>query len=209
MTSQKPSPRGTKTSPSATVAADERTARMIRVDHAGEYGAVRIYQGQLAVLGKDMAKDPEAARAHAAITEMADKERRHLDAFDTIITARRVRPTALSPLWHAAGFALGAGTALLGAKAAMVCTTAVEEVIEEHYSGQLADLGGDDPELAAMVEEFRDDEIAHGAAARDFDAGGDAGAEGGAAGKAPGPYDALAGVIKAGSRLAIWLSTRI
>ncbi len=198
MTSHKPSP-------SATAAADERTARMIRVDHAGEYGAVRIYQGQLAVLGKDMAKDPVAARAHAAITDMADKERHHLDAFDTMITERRVRPTALSPLWHAAGFALGAGTALLGAKAAMVCTTAVEEVIEQHYAGQLADLGGDDPELAAMVEEFRDDEIAHGTAARDFDAS----ADDGAAAKAPGPYDALAGVIKAGSRLAIWLSTRI
>ncbi|MEE8515637.1 MAG: demethoxyubiquinone hydroxylase family protein [Alphaproteobacteria bacterium] len=198
MTSHKPSPPGT-------AAADERTARMIRVDHAGEYGAVRIYQGQLAVLGKDMARDPEAARAHAAITDMVDKERRHLEAFEDMITARRVRPTALSPLWHAAGFALGAGTALLGTKAAMVCTTAVEEVIEEHYAGQLADLGGDDPELAAMVEEFRDDEIAHGAVARDFDAGG----EDGAAAKAPGPYDALAGVIKAGSRLAIWLSTRI
>ncbi len=198
MTSHKPSP-------SATAAADERTARMIRVDHAGEHGAVRIYQGQLAILGKAIAKHPDAARAHAAITEMADKERRHLDAFDTMITARRVRPTALSPLWHAAGFALGAGTALLGAKAAMVCTTAVEEVIEEHYSSQLAALGDGDPELAAMVEEFRDDEIAHGATARDFDAG----ADDGAAPKAPGPYDALAGAIKVGSRLAIWLSTRI
>ena len=191
--------------PSAGAAADERTARMIRVDHAGEYGAVRIYEGQLAVLGKDMAKDPEAARAHAAITEMADKERHHLDTLDTMINARRVRPTALAPLWHAAGFALGAGTALLGTKAAMVCTTAVEDVIEKHYAGQLAALGDDDPELAAMVEEFRDDEIAHGATARDFHAGGDDAA----AGKAPGPYDALAGVIKAGSRLAIWLATRI
>ena len=198
-----------KPSPPGTGAADERTARMIRVDHAGEHGAVRIYEGQLAVLGKAVGSDPAAARAHAAITEMADKERRHLETFDDMINARRVRPTALSPLWHAAGYALGAGTALLGAKAAMVCTSAVEDVIEEHYSSQLAELGGDEPELAATVEEFRDDEIAHATAARDFNAGEDGGGEDTAPAKAPGPYDALAGAIKAGSRLAIWLSTRI
>ncbi len=202
MTSDKPSPSGAAT-------ADERIARMIRVDHAGEYGAVRIYEGQLCVLGKDMANNPIAARAHAAITDMADKERHHLDAFDDMINARRVRPTALTPLWHAAGFALGAGTALLGTKAAMVCTIAVEQVIEEHYSDQLAELGCDEPELAATVKEFRDDEIAHATAARDFDAGGDAGGDASGDATPPGPYDALAGAIKAGSRLAIWLSTRI
>ncbi len=197
MTSHKPS--------AGAGAADERTARMIRVDHAGEYGAVRIYEGQLAVFGKNIAKDPAAARAHDAITEMVDKERHHLETFDSMITARGVRPTALSPLWHLAGFALGAGTALMGTKAAMVCTTAVEDVIEQHFSGQLAALGDGDPELTAIVEEFRDDEIAHGATARDFNAGG----EETDAAKAPDPYDALADVIKAGSRLAIWLSTRI
>ena len=182
---------------------------MIRVDHAGEYGAVRIYEGQLAVLGRDKGKDQLAARAHAAIAEMAAKERRHLDAVDTMINARRVRPTALSPLWHVAGFALGAGTALMGAKAAMVCTTAIEEVIEDHYSGQLAVLGDGDPELAAMVEEFRDDEIAHGATAREFESEGGEAERAPGAPHLPGPYDVLAGAIKAGSRLAIWLSTRI
>ncbi|MFX9023691.1 demethoxyubiquinone hydroxylase family protein, partial [Acinetobacter baumannii] len=96
--------------------------RVIRVDHAGEYGARRIYEGQLAVLGR-----------HAQIEHMAEQERAHLAGFEKMVVERRVRPTLLTPIWHVAGFALGAATALLGEKAAMACTEAVEEVIDEHY----------------------------------------------------------------------------
>jgi len=169
--------------------ARERIARMIRVDHAGEYGAARIYDGQLAVLGN--------RPSGAVIRKMRDQEKRHLDTFDRLIVERRVRPTALSPVWHAAGFALGAATALLGERAAMACTVAVEEVIDEHYARQAETLGGEEPALRATIEDFRADERAH------RDTGLAHGAE-----KAPG-YKALSTAIKAGSRAAIWLSTRI
>ncbi|TDI60301.1 MAG: demethoxyubiquinone hydroxylase family protein, partial [Alphaproteobacteria bacterium] len=112
---------------------EEMKRRMIRVDHAGEYGALRIYEGQLAVLGR--------RRVGEVIQKMADGERRHLAVFEKMIVERRVRPTLLSPLWHVAGFALGAGTALMGEKAAMACTVAVEEVIDEHYARQAEALG--------------------------------------------------------------------
>ena len=162
---------------------------MIRVDHAGEHGAVRIYEGQLAILsGTD---------AEAPIREMAAQERRHLDGFDALIADRHVRPTLLSPLWHVAGFALGAGTALLGPKAAMACTQAVEEVIDDHYAAQMEKLGDDEAELREMIEDYRADERAH------RDTAIEQGAE-----DAPG-YEMLTGAVKAGSRLAIWLSTRI
>jgi ubiquinone biosynthesis monooxygenase Coq7 len=168
---------------------DAMIERMIRVDHAGEHGAVRIYDGQLAVL-----KHGPAARA---IRHMAAQEKRHLDAFDKLMLERRVRPTALSPLWNVAGFALGAAAALLGPKAAMACTVAVEEVIEEHYRAQAEALGDDDPTLKATINEFREDEMSHGATALDYGA------------KEAPLYDALSAVVKTGSRLAIWLSTRI
>ena len=168
---------------------DELIRRMIRVDHAGEYGARRIYEGQLAVLGRRRDAEP--------IRHMAAQEKRHLDAFDKLIGERRVRPTALHPLWHVAGYALGAATALLGRDAAMACTVAVEEVIDEHYQKQAAALGADDPELKTMVETFRAEEIEH------RDIGLAEGAE-----RAP-AYELLKGTIKAGSRLAIWLAERI
>ncbi len=164
-------------------------ARMIRVDHAGELGAVRIYEGQMSVLGK--------SPAGAALRRMADQEREHLEAFGRLIVERRVRPTALTPLWHVAGFALGAGTALLGEKAAHACTVAIEEVIDEHYRGQAEQLGDDEAALRSTIERFRADEIAHR----------DEALERGAR-EAPG-YDALTSAIKAGSRLAIWLSERL
>lgn len=171
----------------------EALARMIRVDHAGEYGAKRIYDGQLAILGHTPAAEK--------IRHMADQERRHLDAFDKLVVARRVRPTLLSPLWHVAGFALGAATALAGPKAAMACTEAVEEVIDEHYRHQSAALasepGGGEDDLRAMIEDFRKDEIEHRDIAR---------AEG--AHEAP-AYPLLTSAVKAGSRLAIWLSERL
>jgi len=168
---------------------DEQIARMIRVDHAGEYGAVRIYQGQLAVLGKQA--------GGGSIQAMLEQEHEHLDAFNRLVVERRVRPTALTPLWHVAGFALGAATALLGEKAAMACTEAVEEVIDEHYADQAARLGDDETDLRDAIEKFRADEVHHRDTARDHGA------------KQAPAYELLTGAVKAGSRLAIWLSTRV
>ena len=164
-------------------------ARMIRVDQAGELGAARIYDGQLAILGH--------RRAGAPIREMRAQEQQHLDAFDRLIAARRVRPTVLSPLWDVAGFAIGAATALMGEHAAMACTVAVEEVIDQHYAGQVARLGDDERPLRDMIASFRDDEIAHRDTALRHSAR-----------QAPG-YHALSAAIRAGTRTAIWLSTRL
>jgi ubiquinone biosynthesis monooxygenase Coq7 len=162
---------------------------MIRVDHAGEYGAVRIYEGQLLVLG---------SRASAGvIRHMAEQEQRHLKTFDRLVNERRVRPTALEPVWRVAGFALGAATALMGERAAFACTAAVEEAIDEHYAGQIAALGEDEPEFKKTVEDFRADEAAHRRTALEH------GAEG-----APG-YRLLNAAIKAGCRVAIKLSEKI
>ena len=168
---------------------DDLVAAMIRVNHAGEFGAKRIYDGQLAVLGDS----PVAP----TIAEMAAQEQHHLDTFDRMIVERRVRPTLLSPLWHVAGFALGAATAAMGERAAMACTVAVEEVIDEHYAGQEAKLGDDEKELRDTIASFRADEREH----RDTGLAHDAEL-------APG-YELLSAAIKRGSRLAIWLSTRI
>ena len=168
---------------------EETVARMIRVDHAGEYGAVRIYAGQRAVLEPGPAAD--------AVARMAAAEAGHLAEFDRLIGERGIRPTALMPLWHAAGYALGAVTGLMGERAAMACTVAVEEVIDAHYADQAARLGADEAELRATIEKFRADEIAHRDEALDHRAR-----------EAP-AYGLLTGAVKAGSRLAIWLSTRI
>jgi ubiquinone biosynthesis monooxygenase Coq7 len=168
---------------------DELVERMIRVDHAGEYGAVRIYAGQRAVI-----RHGEAARA---IDEMAEKEREHLATFDQLVADRRVRPTALMPLWHVAGFALGAATAMMGPRAAMACTAAIEDVIEAHYADQAAQLGDDEAPLRETIETYREDEMAHREEALAHDAE-----------QAP-AYELLTGAIKTGSRLAIWLSSRI
>ena len=168
---------------------EELVRRMMRVNHAGEYGAKRIYDGQLAVLKRS----PVAP----VIRRMAEQERRHLEAFEKLLPERRVRPTALQPLWHAAGYALGAATALLGERAAMACTVAVEEVIDEHYARQTARLGPEEAAFKALVEEFRRDELEH------RDTGLAHGAE------AAGGYPVLTAGIKAASRLAIWLSERI
>lgn len=164
---------------------------MIRVDHAGEYGAVRIYEGQLAVLKRRGSTKVET------IQHMADQEQRHLKAFDRLVNERRVRPTALEPVWRIAGFALGAATAAMGEKAAFACTAAVEEVIDEHYASQIVALEGKDESLKATVEDFRADEAAHREEALKQ------GAE-----EAPG-YKLLSETIKAGCRLAIKLSERI
>ena len=166
------------------------TGAMVRVDQAGEYGAARIYAGQLAVMGE---RHPHAR----LIRHMADQERRHLDTFDRLLIERRGRPTILHPLWHVAGYALGAATALMGPRAAMACTAAVEAEIDAHYAQQLAEIGDSDPELAAHVADFRGDEAEHRETAL---------AQG--AERAVG-YPVLAAIIRVGCRAAIAVSSRI
>ena len=168
----------------------KQRAAMVRVDQAGEFGATRIYAGQLAVMG---ARHPMAR----AITRMAAQEERHRARLDALMVERRVRPTLLEPFWNVAGFALGAATALIGPEAAMACTAAVETEIDLHYGAQLAELGGDDPELGAIVAEFQAEEIEHRETALA------AGAE-----RAPG-YPLLSAAIRMGCRVAIRLSERI
>jgi ubiquinone biosynthesis monooxygenase Coq7 len=131
---------------------------MLRVDHAGEYGAVQIYRGQRAVFERL----PHKKRMTDLLTEMEDGEKKHLEAFDRFLMEREGRPTLLAPLWNAAGFALGAGTALIGEKAAMACTSAVESVIEGHYQEQVDELEGrSEEELRETFAEFREDELGH------------------------------------------------
>jgi ubiquinone biosynthesis monooxygenase Coq7 len=163
---------------------------MLRVDQAGEYGATRIYAGQLAVLRRNA---PEAK----LIARMAAQEERHLRRFNQLMAERRARPTALQPLWNVAGFALGAATALMSEKAALACTDAVETVIDRHYADQLAQLGDDDPELAADIAEFQAEELEHRDSAREAGAAQAAG------------YPLLTAAIRAGCRVAIALSKRI
>ena len=170
----------------------EDVKRMIRVDQAGEFGAVRIYEGQLSVLRK--------SACAPVILRMADQEKHHLETFDAMLVERQVRPTILGPLWRVAGFALGAATALMGEKAAMACTVAVEEVIDEHYQQQSERLSGDTHQdermLKSTIDEFRAEELQH----RDTALGlGAADAVG---------YPVLSAIIKTGSRAAIWLSER-
>jgi ubiquinone biosynthesis monooxygenase Coq7 len=165
-------------------------ASMLRVDQAGEYGATRIYAGQLAVLRRNC---PEAK----LVARMAAQEQRHLARFDALMAERRVRPTVLQPLWNVAGFALGAATALMSEQAALACTDAVETEIDKHYAQQLREIGDDDPELAGDIEEFQAEELEHRDTAR---AAGAQDAIG---------YPLLTGAIRAGCRVAIALSKRI
>jgi len=165
-------------------------ASMLRVNQAGEYGATRIYAGQLAVLRRN-------SPASKLIARMAGQEQRHLARFNALMAERRVRPTALQPVWNVAGFALGAATALMSERAAMACTDAVETEIDRHYGHQLDELDDDDPELAADIKEFRAEELEHRDSAR----------QAGAA-QALG-YPILTAAIRAGCRLAIGLSKRI
>jgi len=165
-------------------------ASMLRVNQAGEYGATRIYAGQLAVL---RANCPEGK----LIARMAAQEQRHLTRFNRLMSERRVRPTALQPLWKVAGFALGAATALMSEEAALACTDAVETEIDKHYSRQLEELGGDDPELAGDIAEFQADELEHRDTARAAGATNAAG------------YPLLTAAIRAGCRVAIGLSKHI
>lgn len=164
------------------------TAAALRVDHAGEYGATRIYAGQLAVL-KNTAVAEE-------LTHMAVQEQVHLDSFNRILPQHGVRPTALLPLWHVGGWLMGALPALLGPKAAMACTVAVEEVITEHYNQQLkSNLL--DPSLHKTVEKFRDEEMEHHDIGMAHEA------------QAAPLYGPLTAMIRGICRGAIWLSARV
>jgi len=133
--------------------ADRLIDQIIRVDHAGEYGAKRIYQGQMDVL--------KNSPSYKTIKHMAEQEEEHLAYFSEQIGKRKVRPTALMPLWHVGAYAMGAATALMGEKAAMACTVAVEEVIDEHYQEQLEMLGNDEKPLKEKIEKFRAEELEH------------------------------------------------
>ena len=163
---------------------------IIRVDHAGEYGATRIYDGQIAVFGKD-------SKIGKTIQHMADQEQEHIEKFNELLIEKRVRPTALLPVWNLAGFALGAGTALMGEKAAMACTVAVEKVIGEHYREQQDLLEDDEKELKKTIAKFEKDELEH------HDIGIAHDAE-----KTPG-YKVLSKVIELGCKTAIEISKKI
>lgn len=171
----------------------DRVAEMLRVDHAGEFGATRIYEGQRAVFSRL----PGARRIAAQLAEQEADEAVHKAAFDKLLLERKVRPTLLGPIWGAAGFGLGVVTALMGEKAAHACTAAVEEVIEDHYREQIEELGDQEPELSAMISRFRDEEIAHKDQAI---------AEGA---KEAFGHPVLEAVIKAGCRVAIAVCQKV
>jgi ubiquinone biosynthesis monooxygenase Coq7 len=172
---------------------ERRLAEMLRVDHAGEYGAVQIYRGQRAVF------DRIEGKAHAArvIADMEAGEQEHLKTFDRMLAERSVRPTVMAPLWRVMGFGLGAATALMGERAAHACTEAVEDVIEEHYGRQSQALAGVDAELKHVVDKFREDEIGHKETAVEQGARDAFG------------YSVLSAVIKVGCRAAIRISEKI
>ncbi|MBI29249.1 MAG: 2-nonaprenyl-3-methyl-6-methoxy-1,4-benzoquinol hydroxylase [Alphaproteobacteria bacterium MarineAlpha5_Bin11] len=163
---------------------------IIRVDHAGEYGATKIYAGQLAIFG-------EESETGKQIKNMADQEQEHIETFNRLMVEKRVRPTALMPVWNIAGYLLGVSTALMGKKAAMACTVAVEDVIGKHYEKQAKALGRKDPKLKKIILKFRDDELEH------HDIGIENDAE-----KAIG-YTLLSKIIKSGCKTAIAISKKI
>lgn len=167
----------------------QRLEQIIRVDHAGEYGARRIYAGQLAVL--------KGTEHEETIRHMAEQEEVHLAAFSKLLNERGIRPTALNPLWHVGGWLLGAGTAALGSKAAMACTVAVEEAIDEHYAAQVAELEDDEKPLKRMIEKFRLEELEH------RDTGLEHGAEQASA------YKLLYRAIKGTCKIAIKVAERV
>ncbi|ACT57998.1 demethoxyubiquinone hydroxylase family protein [Hirschia baltica] len=172
----------------------KRTEEMVRVDHAGEYAAVAIYQGQRAVFEKLHGK----SRIVEQLTEMEAEEQHHLAAFDDLIQTKGVRPTAMTPIWGVAAYGLGVATALLGEKAAHACTEAVETVIEKHYDDQVKELEAEgETELSPMFAQFRDEEAAHK----------DLAVEEGAH-EAP-AYPLLSAFIKAGCRAAIKISEKV
>jgi len=173
---------------------DQKTLEeIIRVDHAGERGAMKIYEGQLLAL-KTIKNDKSLKDT---IEEMKEEEKRHLEYFENEIQKRKIKPTYLLPLWDVMGVALGFGTALLGKKATMLCTASVEEVIEEHYENQIKKLGNDELELKSKIEKFKNDEVHHKNTAYKL----------GATNK--GFFSVMDKVIRAGSKIAITISEKI
>jgi len=166
---------------------------IIRVDHAGERGAIKIYEGQLLAL-KTVKQDQDLKDK---IEKMKEQEKEHLEYFEEEIQKRKIKPTCLVPVWDLMGVALGFGTALLGRKAAMLCTASVEEVIEDHYENQLKRLGNDEMTLKAKIEKFKDDEVDHKNTAY----------KSGATNK--GLYSIMDKIIRTGSRIAITISEKI
>ena len=166
---------------------------IIRVDHAGERGAIKIYEGQLLAL-KTFKQDEDLKKQ---IEEMKEQEKEHYEFFDQEIQKRNIKPTKLLPVWDLLGITLGFGTAMLGKKAAMLCTASVEEVIDGHYKSQTYKLEDDEKELKSKINKFRDDELAHK----------DIAYESGATKE--GFYGLLDKVIKTSSRLAIKISEKI
>ena len=166
---------------------------IIRVDHAGERSAIKIYEGQLLAL-KTIKQDNDLKDT---IEQMKEQEKEHLEYFEKEIQRRKIKPTYLLPLWDVMGVTLGFGTALLGKKAAMLCTASVEEVIEDHYQNQLKKLGNDEMDLKAKIEKFKGEEANHKNIAYEF----------GATNK--GLYSIMDKVIRTGSRIAITISEKI
>ena len=170
-----------------------RIAEMLRVDHAGEYGAVAIYRGQQAIFRRSVKTQPIATQ----LAKMEAEEQKHLDAFDKLLVERNVRPTAMTPIWNVAGYSLGVVTALMGEKAAHACTEAVENVIEQHYGSQVEEIKNEEPALAKTFAQFREDELAH------RDTAVEAGAH-----EAP-AYGLLSRMITAGCKVAIKITEKI
>jgi ubiquinone biosynthesis monooxygenase Coq7 len=171
----------------------KKIEEFIRVDHAGERGAIKIYEGQLLALNTFI-KNEELKKT---IEEMKEHEKEHFEYFENEIKKRNINPTKLLPLWDLMGVGLGFGSTLLGKKAAMLCTASVEEVIDEHYLNQIKKLGNDEKNLKKKIVKFRKDELNHK----------DIAYEKGATKK--GLYSILDKVIKTGSKIAINISEKI
>ena len=172
---------------------ENKIEEFIRVDHAGERGAVKIYEGQLLALNT-IVKDDNLKKK---IEEMKIHEKEHCEFFETEIKKRKIKPTKFLPLWDLLGVSLGFGSTLLGRKAAMLCTASVEEVIDKHYLDQINQLGPEEKELKKKITKFRDDELHHK----------DIAYEKGATKK--GIYSIMDKVIKTGSRIAINISEKV
>jgi 3-demethoxyubiquinol 3-hydroxylase len=165
----------------------------IRVDHAGERGAIKIYEGQLLALNTFVRND----KLKKKIEEMKEHEKEHCDFFENEIKKRKIKPTKFLPLWDLLGVGLGFGTTLLGKKATMLCTASVEEVIQEHYANQIKCLEVDEKKLKNKIIKFREDELNHKNIAYDEGA------------TKKGPYSILDKIIKNGSKIAINISEKI
>ena len=166
---------------------------IIRVDHAGERGAIKIYEGQLLALST-IKQDKNLKKI---IEEMKEHEKEHLEYFEKEIQKRKMKPTYLLPVWDLMGVSLGFGSALLGKKATLLCTASVEEVIEDHYENQLGKIGEDEKDLKTKIEKFKRDEINHKNAAYESGA------------SRTGIYSIMDKIIRTGSKIAITISEKI